>query len=550
MASDDLPFIIYNTPKRPLSIENRSLIASRAASLSKHKRPVISRAPASSLIDHSLCIRESKDGPKSRARENSHLSANGNRQRERTSTRHPHSASPITILRKGNSDPFSTFPVPVNARVNRLLSFGRDCVDPAYRSGGPRGFKPSNLGFEFSHYQSLTDTCTGYIVLSFFASCMAVVASQAESTTESLVLRSLGSEILRRQIIEHDILSSPAAASLVYRMYRTEVLDNNVDGAQVHARMLIKLFTSSPQPQEGIDLALLTLVIYQGNHLSTAQFIRPPFNDSWVKQVFSPSWIQAGAIIDIPWHWDTTRLDPTVSDVRLQGIFRDLQSFYHTSEEVSKLCLPSGPSTWYFFVSQCEWLQMRLMNCYHDIREDEINSLTDSRTSSAVQSCLCLAALFTLRNRKNNPVINGTPLYKSSTAIYQKLEEGLIAVDTFGRFDDLSIYSNAILWVLFVLAVAEHDLKASVASGLQYCHQKRLVKQARIAHIYTWREAQAVFNRFAFSENDLPQPHDHWFDQLLRCKVDNGTKALTTRLQRPSRHYVAADLVPTFLATT
>jgi hypothetical protein len=528
MASGDLPFIIYNTPKRPLSTEDRSLVASRAASSNKRKRPLISRAPASSLIDHSLRIKESKDGPKSRAGENSHSLANGNRQPERTSSQHSHLASPITILRKGNSDPFSTFPVPVNARVNRLLSFGRDCVDPAFRSGGPRGFKPSNLGVEFSHYQSLTDKCTGYIVLSFYASCMAIVASQAESTTESLVLRSLGSEILRRQIIEYDILNSPAAASLVYRMYRAEVLDNNIDGAQVHERMLKRMFMSSPQ-QQGIDLALLTLVLYQANQLGAAQFIRPPFDDSWVKQIFSPSWIQAGAITGIPWHWDTTQLDPTVSDVRLQGIFRDIQKFYHTSEEVSKLCLPSGPSTWYFFVSQCEWFQMRLMNGYHDIREDDINSLTDSRTASAVQSCLCLAALYTLRNRKNNPIVHGTPLYKSSTTIYQKLEEGLVAVDTFGRFEDLSIYSNAILWVLFVLAVAEHDLKASVASDLQYCHQKRLAEQARVARIYSWRDARAVFNRFAFSENELPQPHDHWFDQLLRCKVDNCTEALPIR---------------------
>lgn len=156
-----------------------------------------------------------------------------------------HAYGPLTLLQKGQSDPFSSFSIAISAHVNFLMTYCRDVELPSiYRStSNPQGIYSKEKWS--SVVASLEQPYTAYAHLTRVAATIPS-SSSSKSAARGLTaqIRSRAVSLLRRKIGEREAIRDNRVFTAINSMLRAEMYSDNVVEAQFHAKILAHMLQS------------------------------------------------------------------------------------------------------------------------------------------------------------------------------------------------------------------------------------------------------------------------------------------------------------------
>jgi hypothetical protein len=226
---------------------------------------------------------------------------------------------PITLLQKGNSDPFDALPITVDAKANELFLFLRDSVHPALFKLEIERAATSKNRLENWHRiaANLRERDHAYGWLPVSAAVMAnVTPDPREFTRKALVCRTRGSVLLRQGMLhnsagkgEKGSLKSVAAveaqkeqrneadiAAVAATLATAELFGSNYDACAVHLAFVRKTLLHQYQTY-GKEAAVGTAIRMRGlqevilldNQRAAMTLSRPVFEtDGWLGDIFQP----------------------------------------------------------------------------------------------------------------------------------------------------------------------------------------------------------------------------------------------------------------------
>lgn len=451
--------------------------------------------------------------------------------------------SPRTVLGKGNSDPFDSLAVAIDPWANRFMDFGKTYLIPALYQTGNRGWAPSSPAARNWHagIKDLSDRCAAFGLMSYYATALTIISSDANAAKRALVLKTKAVELLRHQLVVMDALSSSVDTDLqglIFRLFRAEVLGRNPAAALLHGRMLRS--SLERQRQAGtLDLGFLSVSIYHDNFRSTASMEWPIFDyEELVPAAFAAVWKRVPLTLPKEAAEDLGEPDPSITDTRLRQTIKEMRPFFLIySLMATKRKTSASPADWFWFLSRSETFQGQLMNRYLRLVNE---AAEDARHTAALQlqSCICLAILYTIRAPVNNPRVSGIPLYNSASVILQRISEGLLTMEACVLVDPMALSAipgndNALLWIYYVGSLAE--LRCQSFSTPAAFFESRLTAKIAEMGIGCWETMVSIFKAFLFSDvYCVPYNPGLWFATMKAHGSQFPIGEECSHKQRPS----------------
>lgn len=487
-----------------------------------------------------------------------------------------------SVLRcwRGNSDPFESFPVTITARVFELLRFDRYYIHEAtktlsiYLGPANKLFIPSWSSQWCSMFSSSDVPILGY--LSRVAAIVGSLLHKPDYTMMAVAFKMQAMKRLRSHLTalegtpQYQVQTVHSVTSLII----AEMVNDNAKAAQVHLLMLKRL-VEDPMLSQFIDIQSLFVMLFldmQGATLSSNHTVLDQSKGGWMERHFWASWSQAEIRLPSMTKAAEELLDPSLEFCGLRASFTRLHEQYmllqyllerskrmhDTISRVSAEVL----NDWFYIMTRMTFLVSRLNNAMV-IEWNELSSTLDggevwgtetlnqsrlgqhyqSFRSSAVtiyaRLVASIAAIFYTRRFAN---VDATPatlcacarIHKAGTAPLKKIRLLVEAMDTCSSLSDTSTYANLRLWVLFV--AAQH-----VQYVRDYCDNNRLKEEETWAMsefgrhlvsmgISTWRECEAILERFLYYSSIEPIPSPGWFETTLEeaCPLERPRNAPMT----------------------
>jgi hypothetical protein len=445
---------------------------------------------------------------------------------------------PMTILQKGNSDPFNTSVIPIEAETNETLLFYQSNVLPVLVACMEAGGVSSSVGTAawISTLPSLLNEGTAYGFLARSAaamSCSAGAEPLSRLAVNALTYKNKMSRMLRAYLAggeQH--LFKPRVYNIVVSMLITAIFENGLEEAAVHARMLeYIMYKLNSRTSKEVDLGILYKVMWHDFHRASKTLARMTFNGDWVANLFRPGWQQA--LKDLPDLSGQAEigLDKSIkedSDRRLRALFINLRELIEILTLLMLIASPRASTQ----ISVTQWFMFclgQLIDGYVDSIEalgEGTESTSQYITSMHDWDCYtkaytCLAALWWSRcllKMENAPTGPASAIFNASEKIIPALKNALIQSSLHSDgLDDLT-NGRARLWALYVGAVAEQHIGIGRVSrtgrpclGMEESwFVGELQAQAKKMHLLTWSDLRRVLQGFLYS--DGIQPHGStWF---------------------------------------
>jgi hypothetical protein len=425
------------------------------------------------------------------------------------------SSSPQTIMRKGNSDPFHTFGISIDATVNSLLKFYHDCIIPsAYHIEVASVTRPAGAIAAFNDaIFALRDECTGYSLLSAMMAVMAAVAHNPAMTKQALVYKNKSSVVLRHRL-GHDgnAYNDP---SQLYRsimgLLAVETTLRNEQGARLHADMLAYLIRKSGG-LAAMDDRFRTQLLWEEIHRTTI-FMAAPVIDfgKWVPLQFPEYMDGDTSLFEKVNATVTSRIvDPSIENESLRDIFIELRK----TSEVLKWAM-SSPSN--ATGDTFAWPMMyshvcigRLMSHYADVTFSAKETPTGCfGRRENVEACICLAAAYWTRCCFGVEAVRIGSLLPGGGAVTHdtgwRLLPRLRKILALDKEPTEGLYERVRLWALYVGALAEQrgSLLSPEIEEKDWFTQN-FVRHANRQGFYSWQDAERVLEGFLHSQHVQP----------------------------------------------
>lgn len=433
--------------------------------------------------------------------------------------------SPLTLLRRGNSDPFSSFSFAITARVNEVITFIRDIqlptlyYSPYFREAArfpstrmdvtqsPMGWISTPAAVQsWKHIvQGLHDQCTALACLSTYLAMMVTCNIKDDGYMKySLELRNTSSKMLRQSIIRTDPtnrgpLTLNTLLQQVFWHFYAEASARNLHAALIHGRMLRKLMHEHP---EAVTPHLFMLAMFVDIHLSSTHKRRLIFEyDVFGPKVYQSMWSGVDPYVNVLVGKETipasadgmtsgVELDPSVSLEPLQSLFIRRRQVVALEKLIVQAEGAAINTTAIFFwtASHAYIDEGNFVNFYLDRikgtsidlsgaeSEVEYSSLTaglsrENECKRLTEAALAMAALYLMRVLGLFDMwMNGQNFYDPVSSRETFLFDALTAAFRTGTPQDMHRYANAHLWCLFVGAIAEWQ---SVLPGNQRRRRQR-----------------------------------------------------------------------------
>lgn len=171
---------------------------------------------------------------------------------------------PLTILKRGNSDPFQAVAITVTRRVNEILSFFRNSFLPAmYQSDSETHYRSFSADSAWDlHRTTLYEECSGHAFVLIGLSIMGQVTNPESDAleTEKLVLKGKLFSSLRGRM-EKSADTDKAVLDSVMFLFAAEGIAGNFAQATMHGQilrtLLRKRFTQRPQQGQASHVGLV-----------------------------------------------------------------------------------------------------------------------------------------------------------------------------------------------------------------------------------------------------------------------------------------------------
>ena len=425
------------------------------------------------------------------------------------------SSPPQTMLRKGNSDPFHTFGISIDATVNSLLKFHHDCIIPsAYHVEVSSVTRPPNAIAAFNDaIFALRDECTGYSLLSAITTIMAAVARNPSMTKQALIYKNKSSALLRHRL-GHGGNAYDDRAQLywpIMGLLTVETTSRNECGARLHADMLAYLIRKSGG-LTAVDNRFRTQLLWEEIHRTTIFLARPAIDfDKWVPMQF-PEYMDGdkGLFEKVNTIVTSRIVDSSVENEALRDIFVELRK----TSEVLKWAMSSPPNaTGDTFAWPTVYSHVcigRLMNHYADatsFAKETVTGCFGQREN--VEACICLAAAYWTRCCFGVEAVRigswlpdgGAVTHDIGWRLLPRLRR-ILALD---EGPTANPYERLRLWSLYVGALAEQ--RGSLLSP--EIEEKDWFTQNFVRHVsklglHSWQDAEQVLEGFLHSQHIQP----------------------------------------------
>jgi hypothetical protein len=457
----------------------------------------------------------------------------------------------------GNSDPFNSQAIDIDARATYYLEVGSYSIDNVLLGTGlwahspPRGALlarrtahsdlntpllqrlfgqiPANMSDEIQTQWLYT---FAYAVLANYAGNLFTVTEDPEHLDNARIYIGKCITGLRKYIADGSAQPHFRPESLIFRLLRAEMAGKSFSNAMIHAIYLKKLVEGQDNFGK-IDLAFILHSLYVSNQLALILWTRPLFDPAWLEAVFQNDWET----------WTGNTFSPLSFKQGLSELvdLEDLADamtatkimFLQTTQSLEGHRIKASDDKWYRLQSRCEWLQIILFTIVrnqeerlalipsHEVVSDavtgqeEVMAAVQAYTASAAMNMyLGIATILTMRYKTQDPLLNGQPISPALRIVLMKLTTSFRSLDPVVVKEHLlGRYRDAFLWVAFVAAIVEHrNREFLVKKDVYGFWYKALADVVELAKIRSWEELRPCFDRFPFSEEETPLPDPNWLD--------------------------------------
>lgn len=208
---------------------------------------------------------------------------------------------PLTILKKGNSDPFHTFAVKITPRANQILAFARDVFLPShYRTDSKTWIHTASMQGEWNTIiMSLQSESHAQGVILTFLSSLAKISPPGAYLEDQLVLKREATRTLSRHIkgnVDNDAVVLGRMSSL----FTDAAFAGNLVEAQVHGNMLRTLLRQKAE-REGVgsmDPGFVNGLVWFDFQLAQSYFTKTILDSNWATDALRPLFERLDAAVD------------------------------------------------------------------------------------------------------------------------------------------------------------------------------------------------------------------------------------------------------------
>jgi hypothetical protein len=377
---------------------------------------------------------------------------------------------PVTLLREGNSDPFSAFAIPVTPMINLLMSYARDYHLPAlnrdFANPGVALVENRTLQWE-NCVRFLHDKCTAYAYLAQVSAAFPRGRSFPNFTAKAI------EELRERLARSPDDRKTHHAMVL---LLSADVYSGNSVAAKHHGMMLAQLLRGASVP----DTTLIFRALFNDNQGAMLSLGRPSFKVEWVSRVF-----------DSVFKYLVEDLEEisVVMDSSICGM-SVCRAFINTRRCLSVFLLGLKDAK---YASPAHLFYMRYL--VTAAINDLLHCFVDAR--SRVEAYASLAGIVFIRTTAGIDRVHVCGDFYLWDVNDMLLERMKVLIEVEG-------YPRVKLWALYVGACVEQ------ARGEVEWYNMRLAEHARGMGLITWGEVREVLMGFLYT--DILKPHgSEWF---------------------------------------
>ena len=147
---------------------------------------------------------------------------------------------PLTMMGRGQSDPFNAFPIPIDTTVNMLMTYCRDIELPSIRGGAHNPTRRVHSQ-DWSHcVNQLTSTCSAYAQLTRIVAAIPLNSLPECSTLveEASKYRSKAIKLLNKKLVSETALRDEDVVGSIASLLLAELYDDDITAAHFHRKIL------------------------------------------------------------------------------------------------------------------------------------------------------------------------------------------------------------------------------------------------------------------------------------------------------------------------
>ena len=437
------------------------------------------------------------------------------------------SLTPISPVKKGNSDPFDAWSFEITPQINDLIAFYRDWILPSmYHTTSRKAVTSKSALRDYADtVNGLQDEAGAYA----FLARNAFVAAKSNPVMRQTAAEYSGksTKMLMKKVGGGKDLQNATTYWHINNLWAGETIDNNMIGAMAHGKMVRHMMDQQVKSGK-VDFKQLMYVVYTDSQMSATFLMSPIFDvEVWLPKVLTPVWNMAAAAAEKllpPLSADIQRLDPCIQDSDLMSIFiarREAIELWMASRAMKEEAQHSQlVFLWLLF--RAALTQGKLVNFYlRQKSEMEASNLDDKIMDQLyAHQYIALAAIYYTRIWSFDITVLGNPMFHAGPGILHKLREVLEASDRFPGGQSFHKYNNARFWALYVGALGEQINAAHAKDPVDPARgwfNMKLAEQAFVTDAAKWEEARDILKGFVYNDH-LPPHVSTWFENTLASR--------------------------------
>jgi hypothetical protein len=381
----------------------------------------------------------------------------------------------------GNSDPFCAYAIKIDPQINEIISFYRDYILPAqYHVPSEEWVSSASARMDWSLCVSTlqhADLANAFIARA--ATVVAVLHPSLRTLAVRYRLRSI--QQLRVKLLNNDSHGwSDLYLLQIIMLQKAEIVDQNLQAAAVHAKVLQHLFQERQRMYGTIDYTLLQYALWSESQVCTV--FMSPFTfdielDGWVAKTMQPLWASALEELSSLPAWGALRaeaeegLDKCVEGVEMKAFFISRRTTLQTWLHFGLKGMPVPPLILLWLATTATVQQGRMIKHYqHAVSKAGEETCCGGEESKRdgpgvqywyAQQYLILAEFIWTHHTSYKVEICGVDLFDVAPTLLRRLREAL-EHDLYS-----SKYRSARVWALFIGAHTELSRSKSKPPGSQ-----------------------------------------------------------------------------------
>ncbi|KAK5045826.1 hypothetical protein LTR84_008919 [Exophiala bonariae] len=436
----------------------------------------------------------------------------------------------MSVVNKGNSDPFNVLPVKITPSVNKAISFLRDSFVPSLYltpffgrcSEGDTAKTASLERSSFISYQLVKRTwdtiCLGL--------CDEVTAATSLTTGLALITRTMPgatkqdrvsllemqteayrlvrSKLEKGEIVKNENEKMKFVLQL-YWLFRADCVLGNIATAIKHGKMLQYFLRET---NVAMDHTFISYLIGSDTEIAAKTMQRTVLDiDYWIPSLFAPHWPLWESLLPEVSSGYIEAVDSVINTEPLLGLFYRSRRLLAIAEHPKcKVKDPASAEALVLYTWTRGVVDLgHFINHYMDLATLlETAGGEESLGEIGSQASISLAALCMMRWIAHTATINGVDLRDASGTIISHLQQRMEQVQSVCSPEELKRYERAYLWIFFIGALYYQKKNKIDQWPVKSWFHERLRSHARAMNIVAWPDLRQVLQNFVYSDHVEP----------------------------------------------